>query len=165
MADDTYTTLADEGLFGAIGRHTISWAFVESAVEYMVFASHRWAGGDAIEPEMPWSLESKIKFLRKSFRRLPGFQPFAAEALPLLEEIKAHSDIRHDLIHGVVIQHHEGTGEAQMMRLLREKTKRTAKEFTINTADVLLAANVANKLGSRAINIGTRVVAAVAPED
>ncbi|MGH7785015.1 MAG: hypothetical protein ACREO5_14385 [Candidatus Binatia bacterium] len=164
MSDHAFITAAPESLFGAIGRHTISWAFVESAIEYMVVASHSWAGGDEIEPEMPWSLDRKLRFLRKSFDRLPKFKPYATDGLPLLDDIKIASDIRHDIIHGVVTNNPDLALEVKMVRILRSKTERTIKEYRFSTIEILEAAVAANELGRRALPLAMRIVGDLSPD-
>jgi hypothetical protein len=165
MADGTYTTPEDEALFSALGRHTLSWSFIEAATEYMVFAIHTWGSGHTIEKEMPWSLERKLTYLRKAFRRLPRLISFSEAAFPILNDIKSASDIRHDLIHGIATEHIEGANEIRMTRILRGKTTRTLKEFSVSTTEILQAAVEAQKIGSKSLYLATRVIAALAPAD
>jgi hypothetical protein len=166
MTDNpTYTKPNDERFFAAVGRYTISWAFLETAIDHMVFASHTWAGGNEIEPEMPWAIDRKIKFLRKSFKRLPGFQPFAVEGEMILNDAKKASDNRHDIIHGVITDHPEDATIVKMVRLMREKSGRSFKEYHVSTGGIEREAVDTNLLGNHALKLARRIVDAVGPPD
>jgi hypothetical protein len=163
MTEPTYTTPNDERFFSAVGRYTISWAILETAIDHMVFASHTWAGGHKIEAEMPWAIDRKIKFLRRSFRRLPGLQPFAFEAESILHDTKKASDQRHDIIHGVVTDHPQGGTIIKMVRIMREKTGRSFKEYHVSSGGIMQAAVETNLVAGHALKLAARIVDAVGP--
>jgi hypothetical protein len=64
----TFTSDADEGFFGAIGRMTISWGHLELGLDCMVEVLYRLSKGNTIEPEIPRSLQRKITFLRSAWK-------------------------------------------------------------------------------------------------
>jgi hypothetical protein len=142
----------EEWLYAAIGRLTISWAHVEAGLDYIVGTIHD-IGGKNIEPEMPWALVRKIKYIRKCFQRIDALAEFQALGLPLLNRITDASDARHDIIHGSITEHIEGTDTAKMMRFLRLKTGREMKFFTVRSLDVMREATNAAKLGNESLNL------------
>jgi hypothetical protein len=72
-----------------------------------------------------------------------------------LDEIAAASDMRQKIIHGFIISHQEGTGEATMIQLLRGGAPNAHIQFTVTTLDILRAASAAADLGKRSLGIGT----------
>jgi hypothetical protein len=148
----------NQEFFAAIGWHTVAWAFVENGLEFLVIAIHE-LGGKTIEREAPWSLERKIKYLRRCFWRLAILAPYRERAIALLEHVKSASDNRHDIIHGTFTEHIFGSGEAKMIRLLRTKTgERVAKPFTLSTERVLQAATHAQDIGSALLTMAGEII-------
>jgi hypothetical protein len=157
--DGTYTTKADEEFFGAIGRLTISWAHIETGIDFIVAVVYHDLGGDEIE-EKPWSLARKLKFLRKCFSKFPALEPLREVGFPLFTEIADALEMRQNIIHGFVLDHPEGSGEATMVRLLRGGAPNAHIKFSVTTAEILRAAIEANKLARRALGIGSLMLEA-----
>ena len=108
----SYTSSADEGLFAAIGRLTISWAHLEFSLDCIVEIIHWGFGGKDIEPEIPRALQRKISYLRAAFKQIP-LPPDAAQGYQnLFDQIEAAAQTRHDVIHGIIIEQVERSGEA-----------------------------------------------------
>jgi len=152
----TFTSREDEQFFAAIGRLTISWAEIELGLDCAVDIIHRFLGGDKIDAEAPrTSLYRKMKYIRKWSKTIPE-QTFR-EAVPiLLDQIASAAETRHDMIHGIVVSMEEGTGEAEMVRLIHSATKPTDKKyFKVTTKDILTAAVAASKLATRSLAMGT----------
>jgi len=87
MDKPTYTSQADEEFFGAIGRLVISWAHIETGIDFTVAVAYHDLGGNEFE-EKPWSLDGKIKFLKKCYSRLEGLKSLREIGPPLLDEVK-----------------------------------------------------------------------------
>src|ERR1019366_2974287 len=74
----------------------------------------------------------------------------------LLDEIETAAETRHDLIHGIIIKQEEGTGEAEMVRVIHSATKPVDKKYyKVTTVQILRAAVDAGKLGGRSLQMGT----------
>jgi hypothetical protein len=157
----TYTSVADEEFFGAIGRLVISWAHIETGMDLIVAVAYHDLGGDDIE-EKPWSLDGKIKFLRKCFSRLDGLAALKDIGPPLLTEVKDASKTRQKIIHGFIIDHPEGAGEAEMIRLIRgsDLPPNAHEKFKVSTSLILQEAVLANNLATRSLGIGTLLLQA-----
>jgi hypothetical protein len=147
-----YTSPQDERFFGAIGRLAISWAHLEFGLDCMVEILYRSFDGKSIEPEMPRALSKKISFLRAAFRRLPIGDEAINGYIGLLDSIQAAATTRHDLIHGVMVEQVEQSGEATMVRLLREKKGVVKKPITATTKSILEAAIEAQQLGGKVLH-------------
>lgn len=121
MAD--YTSREDENFFGAIGRLTISWAHLEFGLDCIVEIIHHGFGGKMIEPEIPRALQRKITYLRAAFKNLPFELPQDALQgyLNLFDQIQTAAQTRHDIIHGIIIEYAERSGEATMARVIRNR--------------------------------------------
>jgi hypothetical protein len=146
----TYTSKHDEEFFGAIGRLIISWAHLELGLDCMVEVLYRGFKGNTIEPEMPRSLQRKITFLRSVWKS----QPIGADGikgyLKFLDRVQAAAQTRHDIIHGVVIEQVEHSGEAVMLRAVRKRDGEIEKrQFHVTTVDILRAAREAQDLAGR----------------
>jgi hypothetical protein len=136
---DFFTEPEDEAFFAAIGRLTISWAYIEIGLDMLIRVAHHDLGGDKqIRKDTPTGLKRKVEYLRKAFRRLPELAAFADRFAPMADEIIAASDQRHDIVHGFVVQMISGTGTAAMVRIMPSDGK--PKPFVVTTVDVMRAA-------------------------
>lgn len=117
-----------EPLSGAVGYLVINWAMVETYLDYNMAIIFHAAGGRSVEAKMGKALNQKIKFLRRSYRRLALLEPFAAEALPLIDRASRLSDTRHIVCHGVISKF-DDQGEMFMFRRLN-----LADGFTMHTS-------------------------------
>jgi hypothetical protein len=143
----TYTSQADEEFFGAIGRLTISWGHLELGLDCMVEILYRGFGGNTIYPEMPRQLQRKITFLRKSFRKLPIGEEAIQGYLKFLDQVETAAQTRHDIIHGIVIEQAEHSGEAVMVRIIRKHDSMKQKRIKVNAKGILESAVEAQHLG------------------
>ncbi len=66
-----------------------------------------------------------------------------------MDEIKIASEMRHDIIHGVATFHPEGATQIEMVRILRDAERGSAKHFTVTAIQVLESAVSVNKLAGR----------------
>src|SRR5258708_12028691 len=77
----------DEGFYSAIGKLTISWAYVEFGLDWLIREIHEPLDGHKhIEPDAPISLRRKLRYLRRVFRtlsRLVGFSGRFEKKLPM----------------------------------------------------------------------------------
>lgn len=153
MAD--FTSRADEEFFGAIGRLTISWAQIEAGLDFGIEIAHHAFGGKKIDPEPPkTALHRKLRYIRKWSKTIsePTFQRTIGQ---LMDDIEKAADRRHDLVHGFIIEHAEGSGEAEMIRIVHNEKPYGKKQYKVTTAEILRAAVAANKLASRTLHFGT----------
>lgn len=68
----------DEGFYSAIGKLTISWAYVEFGLDWLIREIHEPLDGHKhIEPDAPISLQRKLRYLRRAFRTLPRLVGFS----------------------------------------------------------------------------------------
>jgi hypothetical protein len=152
-----YTSKEDEEFFGAVGRLAISWAQVELGLDLAIDIIHHYMGGQHVETKAPkLSLSRKTEYIRRWAKKVP--EPTFREAVPkLMGQIEAASEIRHDLIHGVIIEQQEGSGEAELVRLIHSATGTERKYFKTSTVEILRAAVGAGKLASRSLHLGTEL--------
>jgi hypothetical protein len=146
----TFTSKADEEFFGAIGRLTISGGHLELGLECMVDILYHGFNGNTLEPVIPRSLQRKITVLRCAWKS----QPIGADGingyLKFLDRVQAAAQTRHDIIHGVVIEQVERSGEAIMVRAVRRKDGEIEKRrFHVTTDDILRAALEAQDLAGK----------------
>ena len=155
------TSPADQEFFAAIGRLTISWGHLGLGLDCMVEIIHHGFGGREIEPVMPRALQRKITYLRTAFKKLPIEQEALQGYLTLFDQIETAAQTRHDIIHGVVIEHAERSGEATMVRATRHGERVTKKRFKMTTRDILKAARDTQKLNSKVFYFLTEFYALV----
>jgi hypothetical protein len=146
LAEATFISQVDEEFFGAIGRLTISWGHLELGLDGMVEILYKGCEGNRIEAEVPQALQRKITFLRKVFKTLPIGEVALLEYLNVLDRIQAAAQSRHDVIHGIVVEHAEHSGEATIVRITRNKGQITKRKVKITTLSILKAAREAQKL-------------------
>jgi hypothetical protein len=159
-----YTTPADEFLFASIGRLTIAWAFIEIALDHMVFIIHHHIGGKDIEREMPWSLSRKVRYLRKCFNKLAPLAPYRDGAIALLGEVTQLSVMRQDIIHGVTTDHPEGATQIKMLRLIRGGDTYEHREISVSSLEILESAADANNLGNRLLKFALPLAKQFVPD-
>lgn len=148
MQNAQFTSKTDEEFFGAIGRLTISWAQLEVGLDSMVRIIYYGFKGSKIEAEVPRNLKRKIRFLRAAFKTLPIGKTAIDGYLNFLDRVQSAAETRHDIIHGVVIEQVEGSGEATLIRMIKGRNgavKEKKRKFT--TRAILQAALEAQRLG------------------
>jgi hypothetical protein len=152
----TFTSKEDEDFFAAIGRLTISWAHIEAGLDMSIAVIHPNLGGSRIEPDAPrTALSRKLRYIRKWAKTVPE-PTFRESASALVDEIEKAAELRHDLIHGFIIEHAEGSGEVEMIRMLRTTAKPCdPKRYKVTTVQILKAAVQADKLAGRSLRMGT----------
>jgi hypothetical protein len=87
--------------FEALGRFTAAWAYVELGADCLGAIIFHGYGGKKIRPNIPYSLDRKIDYLREAFKTLPDLLAFADRAIPIIERFAAMRVDRHDFIHGL----------------------------------------------------------------
>jgi hypothetical protein len=147
----TFTSKADEEFFGAIGRLTISWGHLELGLDCIVHILYHGFKGNTIEREIPRNLQRKITFLRSSWNSQPIGADGISGYMKLLNRIQTAAQTRHDIIHGVVIEQVERSGEATMVRVIRSRDGIEKRRFQATTEDILRAALEAQDLGGRVL--------------
>ncbi len=78
--------------------------------------------------------------------------PVKEVMLPIFNEVATASEIRHDLIHGMLLSIPEEAKITEMARLLRN-TKHPHKKFSVTTVQILASATAARDLGGRLLNV------------
>jgi histidinol dehydrogenase len=71
--------------------------------------------------------------------------------MKLLNRIQTAAQTRHDIIHGVVIEKVERSGEATMVRVIRSRDGIEKRRFQVTTEDIFRAALEAQDLGGRVL--------------
>jgi hypothetical protein len=150
---DPYTGPKDEALFSAIGRLTLSWGLLEAGLAAAIDSIFHLHGNPSREAEIPRALNRKIKFLRKAIPKLAGDGDETRRFLAFLDEVDKETIVRHDIIHGCVVRHEEGTGEALSIRLLHHKTGRVMKPVRLDAETIMQAAVRTNKLAGIALTL------------
>ena len=141
-----YCNHEDEALFSAIGRMAISWAQLEFSIDAMVHAIFHTFDNPPGDAEIPRSLSSKLRYLKSSLQKKPEIFGDVTKYSNLFTNIKTESVTRHDIIHGTIINHIEGNGDATALRLIRYKESHRFKQINFNVKDILKAAIRAQKL-------------------
>ncbi len=145
----TFTSEADQGFFAAIGRLTMSWGHLELGLDCMVDVLYHGFKGNTIQRKIPRNLQHKITFLRCAWNMQPigdGINGY----LKFLDRVETAARTRHDIIHGVVIEQVERSGEAIMVRAVRKRNGGFEKKrFHITTEDILRAALEAQDLAGK----------------
>ena len=157
----TFTSKADEEFFGAFGRVAITWSQIEFGIDVLVMTLHwRMGGQHTIERVAPWSISRKLDYVKRYYRKHHPTYHGTHIICQLMDDISSASDIRHDLLHGFIIEHAQGTSEATLMRFLRDSSGDLPKEkrFDITTSAILQHAANAIKLANKVINLTARVV-------
>jgi hypothetical protein len=146
-----------DDLFKAIGQVTVTWAYLETAIDLLVSEIwHRWSGNN-LGLELPrTAMNRKLTFLRNWHERSKYaglFQDFNV----MLDQVEEASEHRHQLIHGIAadIEDFEDTGVATMVRAVnRTERKVTQAKLAYTIPDIVNFRNHALRL---ALMIGASV--------
>lgn len=145
---DEFTSPEDEKFFGAIGRLTISWSHLELGLDTGIYLIHHYLGGKDREKELPRALSRKLKYFKRALEHLPISDQDLPKYRGLITNIQDASDTRHDIIHGAVVSHEEGSGEAKLVRLIYKDTGWDAKSIDATTQSILTSARDAQELAN-----------------
>ena len=148
-----YTSKADEDFFAAIGRLTISWGQIELGLTITIHLIHNFLGNKRFENEVPSALNRKLTYLRAALKRLPVPETHRPKYDQFFDAIKAELVLRHDIVHGCVVEHAEGTGQAKLIRLIHKKTYWDQREVSVDTSTILKAAVRTSKLADKALTL------------
>ncbi len=148
-----------ERFFAAVGELVLTWSLLESAVDASVHIIHQKVGGHEIEEQVPWALAKKLKFLRRCFRQIHRLSPQSETAVALFLEVGSASDLRHDIVHGVVRAFPVDDGPHTFGVLSRGDLRPKIHEFVISTPAIKTAAKRAAALTFRSSNIAEWLVA------
>jgi hypothetical protein len=107
----------EPGFYDALGRFTAIWAYVEMGADSTGTIIFHHYGGKTIRPNIPYSLDKKIEYLREAFRTLPPLGPFATEGIKAVEKFASLRTDRHDFIHGLHGKYINDRGEAVSGRI------------------------------------------------
>jgi hypothetical protein len=149
---DTHQNEADEALFAAIGKLTVTWAHLEGGLDLMIQVIFHDLDNPPGEKEVPKALSRKIRYLKRAFKKLPVSEDDRTRYDQLFQDIQTESIVRHDIIHGFIFLHTEGTGQAKAVRFLQNKLHLDHKLVHLDTASIMEAAIRAKKLASFTMN-------------
>jgi len=146
----------DDAFFGAIGRFTVSWAWLELGLDLSVHVIHRHLQGNRIDREPPWSLDRKLRYLRRAVSKIPQLAEYRGRLAALIEDVAHIAEARNDLIHGSIVDQSDGrcTIMARLERGTKPATKPATKYFTTDAITITQAAIIANKLAGQSLSLG-----------
>jgi hypothetical protein len=153
-----------ELMFESIGRLTVAWALLESALDVLIVQIHS-LGGREIEPNPPWALKRKLQYVRRCFKDIAILASYAHEAVAVANEIGSASKLRHDIVHGTAQEHPEGATQIAMVRFLRLVEPTELKHCELSAPQILSAARHANQLGARVLSLGQYVFDIIATKE
>jgi len=102
----------DDQFHAAIGRLTVYWAVIESAMDAMILDIFHHLGNPPGETAIPIAFKNKLRYLKRS-RSVISFPLFDATRWDeLLAEAKTSAVARQNIIHGVLVKysHTKGSG-------------------------------------------------------
>jgi hypothetical protein len=137
----------DDELYSALGKLTISWAYVEFGLDWLIREIHRpLNGSQLVQADVPLSLQRKLKYLRRAFKQIEILASFRERFDKIADQIREASDERHDLIHGFIVS--QQGDKAVMVRLVPGLEK--PKLFAVDSLSILKAAVRADSIQAMA---------------
>jgi hypothetical protein len=100
MAKRPFTSDDAGPIQAAIGDFMMAFNLAESLLDILVAISYHEAGGNKIEPEIPFKLSRKLKFAGKAFRRLKPLAPYQGRGEDFLSVVSQARGTRDTLAHG-----------------------------------------------------------------
>jgi hypothetical protein len=103
--------------FEALGRFTATWAYVEMGADSVGLIIFHQYGGKTLRPNIPYSLDKKIEYLREAFETSAIPAPLADEGRKATASLASLRTDRHDFIHGLHGSFTNKNGDAVSGRL------------------------------------------------
>jgi len=119
-------------LFKKIGEVSVTWAYLELAVDMCIETIHFGWGGAQANLEIPrTSFFRKLTYLRDWFASDPKYQIIFPNFENIVQMLEDASEHRHRIIHGVAlnIDDFPKTGKAELTRTIRRKNKRLERRL------------------------------------
>lgn len=127
-----------ETLFRRIGEITVTWAYLEHAVDAVIHVVHHDFEGKTVNPEIPStpSFARKMTYLREWYASHEKWEVLFPQFLDVVTLLEAASTNRHRIIHGLALEigAYEKTGINKVERRIRKK-----RTVTIETATYTIA--------------------------
>jgi hypothetical protein len=84
----------------AVGMLTLRWGSIEGALNMMLAVVYQAAGGKHLEPELPYMLTTRIRFMRRCFRQIEALDPFSESGVMVLDAVADIARTREIIAHG-----------------------------------------------------------------
>lgn len=98
-------------LFSCVGMIVVNWTFIENALDGWASVAFHDYPALRVEADLPRQFSRKVRFLRKSFRKIPGLAPFKDEAIRLLDRAKELQPIRDHMAHSTLSDYDPENGK------------------------------------------------------
>lgn len=119
--------------FEALGRFTAAWAYVEMGADSVGLLIFHNFGGKTLRPNIPYSLDQKIDYLKKSFNTLPALAEYAPQGKEIVKALSALRTDRHDFIHGLHgTFHDEGVPVSGRIRYVPDNLFMNSRKVTVD---------------------------------
>lgn len=126
-------------LFQKVGEVTVTWAYLENAVDLCIEAIHHRWNGEATNMEIPrTSFARKLTYFRDWYNSDEKYSELFPDFLSVVDMLEAASVHRHRLVHGIAnnIGEYEQTGLAKWCRKIRKKAGTLHEEATYTVASI-----------------------------
>ena len=123
----------DDELYSALGKLTISWAYAEFGLDWLIREIHEPLRAGA---KVPIALNRKLEYLRKAFGTVDRLATFRERFEKIADQIHDAAEERHDLIHGLIVS--QASDRAVMVRLV--PGIKQPKIFPVDSISILKAA-------------------------
>ncbi len=152
-----------ENLCKVVGYVAIHWAVLEQALDFCVAITFHNGGKQEVREDIPVSLESKVDFLKKCYRRLSPLAPVKDSAIDILIAVNNFAQKRHDLIHGAVASLEAKDGKYTLLRTVYAKQMHATREVTLDLRNFPTLSGELVDLQTRAIRLVSDTMNAIAP--
>ena len=144
-------------LYPHIGKIMTQWGFLDFPVRAAVAAVHGLPAAKRIEQEPPRAMSRRLRFLRKTTRKIPELASFTERTADLCGRVAKFGEIRDGLAHGYPSFYEIESGTIAFMRLDSGDTTHTSQELRITIPELIGAGSaiewLANDFGVLAHDI------------
>lgn len=119
-----------------IGGVVLRWGMAENAINSLVIAVFKYAGGRHIEDEMPRAFKRKVTFLRRCFRSIAILAPYKETALIALENAVQLSLRRNAIIHSYLSMYDPNTSKFKFVGLDSKGEESVVSETFLTVLEV-----------------------------
>lgn len=143
----------------SIGFLVIQWGQSEQSLELLVNVIFRDYGGSkwTKQKRLPRQLDKKLAFIKECASAIPALATFRIDLEALVVKFKLLSQMRHDLVHGALVNIKEENDVYSFIRLNTHPDVHEAKEFRYALTEFPVVADAFVCLGRDTQRLAERV--------
>lgn len=148
-----------DALFAVIGRFMIAWSWLETGLDAMQIVIRLQYAALGKTTELETALSRKLGYIETAASELKSIEQLKADVPSLVADVRAHSELRHDIVHGTASKDPTARVSAKMTltRWVQPRKNRRAPPRSIDVDTLEEAISAIEPLADRALDIASKI--------